>query len=275
MSTYPSQHIRSALFVPGSRPERFAKALDCGADCVIVDFEDAVEEGLKVQARDNLDEFLQANPEVRLAVRINAPGHREHAADIAFCARHPGVSTIVLPKAQSAEEIEALAVCVRPIWPLIESAKGLLALEAISSAPYVERLSFGALDLALDLRLENGSLGADAVMTQARYAIVLHSVNAGLAKPVETVFADIADTDGLIGAAENGREMGFGAMLCIHPRQVETVNSIFAVNETQLLWARKVLALAETQAGAFQFEGQMIDAPVLGYARRLVQDSRG
>jgi len=274
MSTYPTQHIRSVLFVPGSRPERFAKALDCGADCVIVDFEDAVEEGLKVQARDNLDEFLKANPDVRLAVRINAPGHGEHTADIAFCERHLGVSTIVLPKAQSAEEIEALAVCARPIWPLIESAKGLLALEAISTARYVERLSFGALDLALDLRLENGSLGADAVMTQARYAILLHSVNAGLAKPVETVFADIADTVGLTGAAENGREMGFGAMLCIHPRQVEAVNRVFAVNATHLLWARKVLALAETQAGAFQFEGQMIDAPVLGYARRLVQDSQ-
>lgn len=275
MSIYPSQQIRSVLFVPGSRPERFAKALDCGADCVIVDFEDAVEEGLKVQARDNLGEFFQANPDVRLAVRINATGHPEHVADIAFCARHPGVSTIVLPKAQSAEEIEALAICARSIWPLIESAKGLLALEAIAGARYVERLSFGALDLALDLGLENGSLGADAVMTQARYAIVLHSANAGLAKPIETVFADIADTVGLNSFAENSREMGFGAMLCIHPRQVETVNSVFAANETRLLWARKVLELAETQAGAFQFEGQMIDAPVLGYARRLVQDSQG
>ncbi|MGY1922988.1 HpcH/HpaI aldolase/citrate lyase family protein [Pseudomonas tolaasii] len=269
-----SREIRSALFVPGSRPERFAKALASGADCVIVDFEDAVEEGLKAQARDNLGQFLVANPEVRVAVRINASGHREHGADVAFCADHPGVSIIVLPKAQSAEEIATLGVCARPVWPLIESAKGLLALEAISTAAHVERLSFGALDLALDLRLENASSGAGAVLTQARCAIVMHSINAGLAKPVETVFADIADMDGLFAAAEHARGMGFGAMLCIHPRQVVTANNVFAVNQSQLLWARKVLEQARHHGAAFQFEGHMIDAPVLGYARRLVEESQ-
>jgi (S)-citramalyl-CoA lyase len=69
----PKPVVRSALFVPGSRPERFAKALASGADAVIVDFEDAVEEPLKRQARDNLGVFLQQHPEAQVWVRINAP----------------------------------------------------------------------------------------------------------------------------------------------------------------------------------------------------------
>ena len=81
----PTSLVRSALFVPGSRPERFAKALASGADAVIVDFEDAVEEPLKRQARDNLGVFLQATPAARVWVRINAPEHPEHFADVAFC----------------------------------------------------------------------------------------------------------------------------------------------------------------------------------------------
>ncbi|MCF5139007.1 aldolase/citrate lyase family protein, partial [Pseudomonas lactis] len=87
----PKPLVRSALFVPGSRPERFAKALASGADAVIVDFEDAVEEPLKRQARDNLGAFLHAHAEAQVWVRINAPQHAEHFADVAFCKSHANV----------------------------------------------------------------------------------------------------------------------------------------------------------------------------------------
>nr|GFC75912.1 hypothetical protein [Tanacetum cinerariifolium] len=161
--TMPPSTVRSALFVPGSRPERFAKALAAGADAVIVDFEDAVEEPLKRQARDHL------------AARVNAPDHAEHAADLAFCKQHSGVTGVLLPKVESAAHVAAVWQTGKPVWPIIESAKGLLALEAIAHAPGVERLSFGGLDLALDLNLNSGTPAAQMFLDQARMSVQLHS----------------------------------------------------------------------------------------------------
>ena len=93
--------IRTALFVPATRPERIPKALATGADAVIVDLEDAVAESQKSEARANLDEFLHTHPQARVLVRINAPTHAEQAADLALCARHAGVIGVLLPKVES------------------------------------------------------------------------------------------------------------------------------------------------------------------------------
>ena len=131
--------VRSALFVPGSRPERFAKALAAGADAVIVDFEDAVEEPLKRQARDHLEAFLQATPLASVWVRVNAPQHAEHAADLAFCAQQPGIAGVLLPKVENAAQVAVARHTGKPGWPIIVSAKGLLALEQIAHAEGVER----------------------------------------------------------------------------------------------------------------------------------------
>ena len=150
--------IRSALFVPATRPERIAKALESGADAVIVDLEDAVAENLKVQARANLDAFLDANPQARVLVRINAPHHEQQAADLELCRRQPGVVAVVLPKAESAAQVELAAACAKPVWPIIESARGLLELPAIARAAGIERLTFGALDLGLDMGLSSTSV---------------------------------------------------------------------------------------------------------------------
>lgn len=267
----PFNQIRSALFVPGSRPERFDKALATGADCVIVDFEDAVEEELKAQARENLASYLNGRADARVVVRINAVGHPEHQADLAFCKSCPGVLAVMLPKAESKAQLEAVGLCGKPLWPLIESAQGVLAIGAIASAPGVERLTFGALDLGLDLGLKAGSKAAQKVMDQVRYAILLESVNAGLAKPLDTIFADIADLAGLADMAGEGRDMGFSGMLCIHPDQVGGVNQAYSPTPEELNWARRVVDAAGTQsAGAFRLDGRMVDAPVIRQAQRLI-----
>ena len=262
--------VRSALFVPGSRPERFAKALASGAERVIVDFEDAVEEALKPQARDNLQTFLRDNPQASVVVRINAFGHPQHAADIAFCAAHPQLAAVMLPKAESAAQIQPLAAQGIAVWALIESAQGLANLAQVASAEGVERLTFGGLDLGLELGLASGSAAARRLLDVARYLLILHTALAGLARPIETVFPDIADSAGLQAFASDARDMGFGGMLCIHPSQVATAQQVFSPSEQQLGWARRVLAEAEGQAGAFRFEGRMVDAPVLEEARRLL-----
>ncbi len=136
--------VRTALFVPGSRPERFAKALASGADAVIVDFEDAVEASLKARARENLESFLDANPEARVRVRVNAAGDPQQAADLELCGRLPGVTGILLPKAERAMQVRIAAASGKPVWPLIESARGLLALGEIAACEGVERLPSAA-----------------------------------------------------------------------------------------------------------------------------------
>lgn len=269
MSERNVSSVITALFVPGSRPERFPKALATGAGRVIVDFEDAVEESLKQQVRHNLAAFLRDHPQAQVMVRINAPGHCEHAADIDFCVEHPGVIGIILPKTETAAQVEALLRCGKPVWPLIESSRGLLALESIARARGVERLSFGGLDLALDLGLK-GSEESATIIDHARYQLLLHSVGAGLAKPIDTVVANISDLDGLSRAAHRAWSMGFDGMLCIHPAQVPVIDRMFAPATKELEWSRKVLAAAKNEGGAFRLEGQMIDAPVLQRARQVL-----
>jgi (S)-citramalyl-CoA lyase len=273
----PQSIVRSALFVPGSRPERFAKALAAGADAVIVDFEDAVEEPLKRQARDHLSAFLQNNPQASVWVRVNAPDHAEHAADLAFCKQHAGVAGVLLPKVESAAQVAAVWQTGKPIWPIIESAKGLLALESIAHAPGVERLSFGGLDLALDLNLNSGTLAAQMFLDQARMSVQLHSRGADLLPPLDGVHPAIGDPEGLHRAIRHAYDMGYGGALCIHPKQVPVIHAALAPSAEDLGWARKVVdaSAAANGAGAFQLDGQMVDAPVLLRAQRLLALAAG
>jgi len=270
-----SNIIRTALFVPATRPERIPKALATGADAVIVDLEDAVAESLKVEARDNLDAFLVANPDARVLVRINAPTHPEQAADLTLCAHHAGVVGVLLPKVESAVQVALAAGCGKSVWPIIESARGLAHLAEIAHAQGVERLSFGALDLGLDLGLASGTAGAERMLDQARYAIVLQSRLAGLAVPLDSVFPDIKNLHGLAGFTVSARDMGFGGLLCIHPSQVAVVHETLMPSAEELDWAQRILAAGASGDGVFVVDGQMVDAPVIGRARRLLQRAGG
>ena len=138
--------IRSALFVPASRPERIPKALASGADAVIVDLEDAVEEPLKAEARANLEAFLTDHRQARLLVRVNAPLHPGQAADLELCRRQPGIVGVVLPKVESAVQVGPATAIGKPVWPAVESAAGVHALPAIARVPGVERLTYGGLE---------------------------------------------------------------------------------------------------------------------------------
>jgi len=265
--------VRSALFVPATRPERIPKALATGADRVIVDLEDAVEETLKEQARNNLDAFLAAHPDAQILVRVNAPDHWAHEADLAVCRRHPGVIGILLPKAETTEQIARVHATGKAVWPIIESARGLAALPSLAAAKGVDRLSFGSLDLGLDLGLSTGSEAAEHILGHARYAVLLHSRVARLAAPLEGVYPAIQDTDGLKRHIQFARDMGFGGALCIHPHQVPVIHAALKPSPAELEWARRVVERAESGAGVFTLDGQMVDAPVILRARAtLVQE---
>lgn len=266
----PHGVCRSALFVPATRVERIPKALASGADAVIVDLEDAVAEADKSSARSNLDTFLHGQPDVAIHVRINASTSQHVEDDLALCRRHAGVKGIVVPKAESVAALERVAACNKPLWPLIETARGLLELASLVNVAGVERLSFGALDLGLELGLTPGSEGAERLLDQARYQLRIHSCAAGLAAPLESVHPAIDDSRGVQLAATRARDMGFAGMLCIHPRQLEPIHRAFSPSLAELAWAQRVLEATEQSQGAFNIDGQMVDAPVIERARRIM-----
>jgi len=260
---------KSLLFVPGDREERLPKALASAADAVIVDLEDAVRPEDKPRARRGVATFLGSQPSGAVLLRINAIDSEWYAEDIAL-AGHSGVAGVVVPKADAAALAWARADVDTPLWPLVESAQGLQDLAAMARMPGVARMLLGTIDLGLELGLDEGQPGGRAMLDMARYHLVAASAAAGLAAPVDGVFADLGDAVGLTAAAAHARACGFGGMMCIHPGQTATVNAAFAPTPEQADWARRVLEAAEGQSGAFRFEGRMIDTPVLARAARLL-----
>ncbi len=265
--------MRSALFVPATRPERIPKALSSGADAVIVDLEDAVEHNAKDSARQALRDFAEANPEARFLVRINDARSRWFNDDIALCATLPNIIGVMLPKAESESQIAAAGMAKKPVYPIIESALGIMRLPEISQAAGVQRLSFGALDLTLDLNMQGGSQGAEMVLGGVRQQLVIQSRAAGIAAPLDGVFPDIADSAGLSAAIGLSKGMGFAGALCIHPSQVPVIHAAFEASAEEKDWARRVLDTYEQNGGlaAFKLDGKMVDMPVIEKARRILQ----
>ncbi len=264
-ATSPPRVPRSYLFVPGTHPERFAKALASGAHRVIVDLEDAVPPGDKERARAAVAEAL--SPAQPLFVRINAAGTPWFDDDLRLC-RHEGVSGIVLPKAEETvvvEHIHGVAGERVAILPLIESGRGLWNALAIVDARGVERLLFGSIDFQVDLGV------ADEELVAYRSQLVLVSRIAERPAPVDGVTTAIDDAATLRRDTERARQLGFGGKLCIHPRQVGIVNAAFQPTVDEVAWAQRVVS-ANARAGgaAVAVDGKMVDRPVLLKAREIL-----
>jgi citrate lyase subunit beta/citryl-CoA lyase len=252
---------RAYLFVPADRPERSATARSSGADALIVDLEDAVAPEAKVRARDALAAALdEAAP---LVVRINAHGTPWFADDLELC-RHPGVAAVMLPKADGFDAVcQVVETTFKDVLPIIESARGLAEVRAIARVPGVLRLAFGSVDLALDLGIDCSPDGHEEELLAFRMELVLASRLAGLASPADGVSTAINDADRLRADTERARRMGFGAKLCIHPKQVAPVQAAFSPTAAQVAWARRVRDdFAAAGGAAVSVDGQMIDRPL-------------
>lgn len=264
--------LRTALFVPATRPERFAKAQASGADAVIVDLEDAVERDAKDTARDNMQRYAREHPEASFMVRVNDAATAWFADDIAACRDLPNVTTVILPKAESTEQVALAAAAGKPLFPVVESARGVHVLDALAGMPGVEQVSFGALDLMLDLGVAVDTEAASVVLDHVRMQVLVLSRLHGLRAPLDTVYPDFSNTQGLAAAARRACDMGFAGMLCIHPAQVAVVHQAYAPAPAELDWARRVVAQAEASgSSAFKFEGKMVDAPVIARARKILE----
>lgn len=261
---------RSYLFVPADRPERCSKALACGADAVIVDLEDAVAASAKATARDALRAWLADAP-AAVIVRVNGVDSAWFADDLSICA-HPSVAGVMLPKAERVEDLTRIADAApgRKLLPLVETAVGVDRARELAAAPGVERLAFGSIDLKLDLSIDGD---ADELL-YFRSHLVLASRLGGCLPPVDGVSTAIDDPRLLQSDTEHARRLGFGAKLCIHPRQVAIVNRAFAPSDEAREWARRVVEAAERAGGAaIAVDGRMVDRPVLLRARRILAQS--
>jgi citrate lyase subunit beta / citryl-CoA lyase len=256
---------RTLLFVPGDRPERFPKAVASGADLVVLDLEDAVAPEAKNAARASVAAALSEGG--RYAVRINAVGTRWFDDDLAMVATHD--CAVMVPKAEDPATLAGIAAALpdsAPLVALLETAAGVLAAPAVAASPGVSRLALGSFDLAAQLGVEPTDRTALQV---ARSALVLASAAAGLSSPVDGVTGAVSDDALLVEETDHARRMGFGARLCIHPRQVPLVAQALKPSEAQLAWARAVLA-ASSSSGVAVVAGEMVDKPVLDRARRLL-----
>lgn len=258
---------RTALFVPGDRPDRFDKAAASGTDLVVCDLEDAVTPSSKAKALDAVTGWLSEG--ARACVRVNASGTAEQLAELTRLRGVPGLLGVLVPKAEDPAELERIHEHVGvPLVPLIETAHGVAGVMAVAAAHGVVRLGFGHLDYSVDI----GSGTGRSAMLSARSAVVLASRVAGRGGPFDGVTPDIDDVDKVADDAAYALELGFTGKLLIHPRQVTPAQETFTPSAEQVAWAKRVVAASE-QGGAVRVDGAMVDAPVVATAVRVLRRS--
>lgn len=261
---------RSYLFVPADRPERFGKALASGADAVVIDLEDAVNPQDKATARAGLKAWLETAPAgTKVCVRVNGTATDWHADDLGLAAL-PAVHAIMLPKTESAAMVGGVREGMTPgqaLVGLVESVAGVLALREIAQSGAVARLAFGSVDFCTDAGMQD----EDGVLDPVRTAFTLESRLAGLGAPVDGVSVSLDDAAQIAADARRARQLGFGAKLCIHPKQVAPVNAGFLPTEQERDWATRVMSAMETGGrGAIAVGGKLIDKPLVLLARRIL-----
>jgi citrate lyase subunit beta/citryl-CoA lyase len=278
--------MRSKLFVPGSRPELFAKALAGEADAISFDVEDSVPEDSKARARGQIADFLRSGA-VRdsgrtMIVRINALDSPHFEGDLmAFAC--PQVALLNLPKAQSATDVQRVAAALeraerrngvtRPIGLLvnIETARGLrLAPEIAAAHARVAGLQLGLADLFESMHAERRSAAnVHAAMFQMSMACAESGKFA-----YDSAYPDVADAEGFRREAEQARQLGFVGKSCIHPSQVAVANEVFGAATLDVATARRIVAAArdaeQAGRGAFLLDGRMIDLPFIKRAQAVL-----
>lgn len=260
------------LFVPATKMPLVAKAFNSGADSVIVDLEDAVAQVDKAQARVALKSYHDSDDYQPVWVRINQASSAGFAADIELCQQLPNLAGIMLAKAEQASDIEFIYQTTGlPVIALVESAVGLYNLDAMASASGIVAFSYGFIDLCNDINVQIGTPAADIVANQIRYQMILTSKVHNLLAPIDTVYPDFSDSEGLAQRAQLWSQMGMSGMLCIHPKQVATVQTALRPSDSEIDFAKRVVAEYESTGQAvFKIDGNMVDAPVIERCQRLL-----
>ena len=296
--------LRSLLFVPADRPERFAKAAASGADALILDLEDSVAPERKAEARVAVASYLSALPatppssvraelveapsfasdaedspstssgRTAVLVRVNPLGSEHIGADLACVA---GADGLMLPKAEGAASIEALAARTDlPILPVAtETPAAMFQLGTYAGVAHrLLGLTWGAEDLPAAIGAST-SREADGRYTppyEVVRTLALFGAHAAGVPAIETVFPDFRNLDALAAYAARGRRDGFTGMMATHPAQVPVINAAFTPSADEIAHAHAIVALfaANPGAGAIQLDGRMVDAPHLKQANAVL-----
>ncbi|MFG6444383.1 HpcH/HpaI aldolase/citrate lyase family protein [Microbacterium sp. P06] len=272
----------TALYVPGDRPDRVAKALRIGADGVIVDLEDAVAPGSKEAAREALatltDELAAATRDgahVVVQVRINARGSLWHDADVAALAELPRGIGVRLPKTQSVDDVAALRTALpgRDVHALLETALAVERAFDIASSG-VASISTGEADLRAALAVPAGEEGEEG-LRWSRSRIVNAAAAAGLPAPLLSVYADVNDLEGLERSSREGLRLGFAGRTAIHPRQLEVIRRVFTPTAAQVERAEQIVrrvssAAADGSGTVVLDDGTFLDIAMVRAAERVI-----
>jgi len=268
--------LRSVLFVPATRPDRFEKALASGADAIVIDLEDAVEPGRKAEARDLAGTFLAGLGDTTAAVliRVNAAGS-EWIDDDCDWVRGFHIDGVVVPKAENPESIEAVANVVHnhTVLPLLETARGILgAPEILTANADVPAVLFGAEDLTAELGIPRTLEAGELLYARSRVVLAAAAIGAD---PIDAVWVKIADSESLRTDAHRAKSLGFRGKMAIHPDQVSIINEVFSPSANEIAAARKLIEADERARadgdGVFRLGDEMVDAPVIKRARRVVE----
>ncbi|MFG2312179.1 HpcH/HpaI aldolase/citrate lyase family protein [Streptomyces sp. NPDC048566] len=266
------------LYAPGDRPETVAKALASGADVVLVDLEDAVAPDRKEYARAATADLLADRPPVPVHVRVNALDGPFADADLKTLAVLPGLSGLRLPKVASPSDVVRAAACAAlaegdtvPLYALLETALGVERAFAIASAHRALRgIAIGEADLRADLGIRDG-----AGLDWSRARVIVAARAAGLPPPVQTVYPDIRDVEGLAASCAHGRALGFLGRAAIHPRQLPIIERAYLPTSAEVEAAEAVVAAAAAEPGAQALpDGRFVDAAVVSGALRTLALAR-
>lgn len=252
------------LFCPADRPDRFEKAA-AAADVVILDLEDGAAD--KAAARQGLKD-VPLDP-TRTVVRINPAGTEDQALDLEALYR-TRYTTVMLPKCESAQQVSALAPL--QVVFIVETPLGVLSVNDAAAVKNTLGVFWGAEDLFASLggtanRHPDGSYRGVALHVRAQSLLAAKAFGK---LALDSVYVDFKNLDGLAIETEDAVAVGFDIKVAIHPSQLAVIRKGYAPTPEQVTWARDVLAAAQNQRGAFAVDGQMIDAPLLRRAERIV-----
>jgi citrate lyase subunit beta/citryl-CoA lyase len=282
--------IRTALFVPGNRPDRVDKAVSSGADVVIIDLEDAVPPSQKEESRPMVREKITAFRDREILVRVNAIGSEFLAGDLDEIVVD-GLGCIIVPKVEERADIREIDGYLSEaetrndlergtisVIPLIESARAVEnVFEILSEKTDPRRLltaAFGAADYTLDMGIEITREGIELHYPRSRIAVACRA--AEVDPPLDTPFMiDVKDVDALEADARRARQLGFQGKLCIHPIQIEPCHAVFSPTAEEIEHAERVIQAfedAESRGiGAIQLDGKFIDPPIVERSRRTLE----
>jgi citrate lyase subunit beta/citryl-CoA lyase len=276
---------RCYLYVPGNRERMLVRAPTVGADALVLDLEDSVPPHEKVAARQQVAEAIPplAAQRQRVYVRVNALATGLTEDDLTAVVV-PGLEGIALPKVESARDVEHVAQVLgrlereRGLAPeslqvraLIESPAGLLRAAEIATAPRLTAISLGGEDFLSILGVNRSKSGVELLYARSHIVVAAHAAGVD---PIDSVYVDIDDEEGLVEDTKLARQLGFKARSAIHPRQVGPIQAVFTPSREELDWARRVVDAyrqAEAQGHAsVAVDGKMIDIPIVERAQRLL-----